>query len=157
MADTKRKQIIDALKERLGTILVVNDYQTDIGKYLSEWDESPLDQNTNFMKLEWKDASETISYVAVGEHLHSLSIMIRARVLNNGTTDESFDALEAARNILSDVYLAIYDDVTFGDLAGDANIPDDIIIEKGSAGDTAAGMTMKLIIEYVTEPGNPFF
>lgn len=144
-----RQQIIDALAAQLATITVDNGYQGDLGLHLSEWETVPMDPAVESFRLEYRDADESQEYAAVGEHLHKLVVELRI-VLADAAP------LLAMRKMIADVTVAIGVDVSWGGLAQDTQQDGNWVVDKGQAADTVSGARVKYVIEYTTEPWNPY-
>ncbi len=146
--DSIRQQIITALDSRLRTILVLNGYKSNIGYQVVPWDTTPMDANVAAYRLEYRDPEDTQEYISVGQHYHQLKVEIR--ILFRDETP-----LENIREMIADVTQCIGLDVTWGSLAQDTNQDGNWVMDKNQASDTAAGASVKYVIEYTTEPWNP--
>ena len=146
---TRRQQILTAMALQLQTILVSNGYTTDLGAHVYEWDTTPVDPGTELLRLEYRDAEESAGYIAVGEHYHKMPVEIRIICVQP-------TPLAVIRQMIADVTVAIGLDFTFGGLAIDTNLDDVWTTDKGQAADVATGASGKMVVEFLTEPWNPY-
>ena len=148
MADSKRQQIIDAIQTRLETILLTGGYKTNLGNNIFVWKTDTI-QDSELPCILWRDKSETIERITIGADLHSLQI--EAEIITSGA-----DAIDKVREMIADVIQAVGTDLTWGTIAEDT-LPisnEDIQIEQKEK--TIAGAKVSFVVQFVTEPFNPY-
>ncbi len=109
MADTKRQQIVDAVKARLQTILTAGGYRTDAGGNVSEWRASDWGQNED-PGLILRDEDWDSSAIGPGYQDHDLHLSVECVAVGTGTA-------ATVRQMAADVLQAAAVDDTFGGLA----------------------------------------
>lgn len=109
MADTKREEIIDALKARLEEITCEGLYRTDAGLNVTEWRVGDWgDRERPGLVLRDEDWHSTA--VGPGYQTHSLHVSIECVAQGSGTA-------ALVRNMAADVLQALGSDTTLGGLA----------------------------------------
>lgn len=145
-SDTLRQRVISALDTRLKTITIANGYKTNLGNNIFGWRVIDL-QESELPGAEYKDNEET-TVIAVGTHLHTLPIEITINT-QGGTSAED------ARKLIADVVKCIGADTTFSGLAQDAFIGGSTMAADQKE-NKIIEMTVKVIIEYTTNPFDPY-
>lgn len=152
----KCRQILDALRDRLELILTGNSYTSNLGQNVQEWDLTPLDQNLETSRIEFRGGTATMGYEAVGEWLWKFPVELRIQFVGEELP------LNIMNGMMADVLWAVSHDAddnldtTFGGIAEDMNPDGDWVLDKGQAADTATGARCRLMIEFVTQPWNSY-
>jgi hypothetical protein len=152
MADSKRQQIVSAIKTRLQGITVANGYETDLGNAIYEWRLSAY-QSTELPGADLRDTTETVG-VTVGSHEHKMTAEVKVL----GSTS----SLPAdIRKRLADVVKAAGTDLTWGGLAEDTAAAGQDLIE-AEVNITGTGLvkvcaaSVRFEVSYTTAPFNPY-
>lgn len=114
MAD-KRQQIVDAIRSRLGEILVANGYNTDIGRHVFEWKVNAF-SDTELPGVAFRDTDPKIRELTGGMQEVSLPVEFIIGAASGATT------MQVIRAAIEDVLSAINSDFTWGGLAWDTAI-----------------------------------
>lgn len=147
MSDSKRQRIMDEVMAGFEAILTGNGYGSDLGESVHEWRSHAFPEG-ELPAVVLRDLAET-AVAAVGVHEHSLTM--EAEIVLSG-----HELPAEIRALIADVTACIGADVTWGGLAEATYPPDDeaIVIEQGNR--QIAGVRIRFVIEYVTEPFNPY-
>lgn len=119
MADSKRKLILDSVRDRMKLILISNGYVTDAGKYVFVWKQRPWDLET-YPAILVMDTTEEITTNNMrptgGTHEHMLEFKVGG-ITKTSSSSGSEDVSDELLQILQDIQTAIKVDPTFGGLA----------------------------------------
>lgn len=146
---TKRQQIVDAIVDRLKTIIPGKVFTLDSGSYTCQ--SSIIDvypwRKTAFSAAELpairlEDADADVEPGASGQHEHKLHLSLEGAVLKSTTA-------AAARAMVSDVLAAIGSDVKWGGLARWTDI-NSHSIDLEQAGDIISGFQILITVTYRT-------
>ena len=113
MADSKRETVITAFDTRLKTILVAGGYETDAGKNVYGWKDTPLEQ-TKLPALVWRDTDEAAPIAGQTDD-HTLRVEVDCVVVK--TT--SVSAMKQLRKLIADVVKVLGTDLTLGGVVHD--------------------------------------
>ncbi len=110
MADTKRQDIVDAIKTLLETILIANAYETNLGSNILEWEDNLPDEN--LPAASFSDTNDEIGNgePSVDQEGHNLTVEV------TGKAQEVGRPLLVARQAMGDVIKAFGSDRTLGGL-----------------------------------------
>lgn len=147
MADSKRQQIVNAIDTRLKTILIANGYETNLGQKVYEWRAAPVNEN-EMPCIIYRDENETID-ITIGKHVHTLSIsvdIIAAKAQNAA----------AMRKYIADIVKCIGADLTWGSLAEDTSPAGSDDIQIHHQENIISGAGMKFIVQFTTNPFDPY-
>jgi hypothetical protein len=147
MSASKRQRITDAVKTGFEAILTENGYNSDLGESVHEW-RSRAFAESELPAAVLRDLGET-AVAAVGVHEHSLTM--EAEIVLSG-----HELPAEIRALIADVTACIGADVTWGGLAEATYPPDDEAIAIEQANRQIAGVRIRFVIEYTTEPFNPY-
>lgn len=114
MAD-KRQQIVDAIRTRLGGILVANGYNTDIGLHVFEWKVRAFSES-EIPGVTFRDTDPKIRELTGGMQEISLPVEFIVGAASGTST------MQVIRAAIEDVVAAINQDWTWGGLAWDTSI-----------------------------------
>ncbi len=103
-----RQSIVNAVRQRLGTILTANGYNTDIGANVLEWQTTPVPSG-DLPAVTFRDTDSETEAWTMSERDVKLKVAIEAF-----GSDVSASVL---RNYIEDIYAAIAVDETWGGLA----------------------------------------
>lgn len=146
MTDSKRQQLISALDTRLKTVLASGGYETDLGQNVQWYRQEPFAETESGISCE--DTESAPEWIGAGVQLRRLSVEIRIAM-------PAGVAMADLRKGIADVVKAVGTDLTFGGLAEDCilgEVPSEV--EEASA--RAGGAIVNLVVEYTTEPWNPY-
>lgn len=152
MADSKRQQIVNAIKTRLQGITVANGYQTDLGNAVYEWRLTPY-QSTELPCADVRDTTESVE-ATVEVHIHKTTMEVKVL----GSTG----SLPAdIRKRLADVVKAVGTDLTWGGLAEDTVAAGQDLIEAeiditGTGLVKVRAASARFEVSYTTAPFNPY-
>jgi hypothetical protein len=149
MTDTKRQSIVNAIDARLKAILVASPavYNLNLGLSVHEWRSTPLD-DAELPAIIYRDQDEIIA-VTVGKHEHRMLLEIEL-VLSGATVPAIM------RKGIADVVKAVGVDVTFGGLAEDTEFEGSESISVIQNERRIAGVVLRFIITYLTNPFDPY-
>ncbi len=165
----KRETVMTNFKTQLKTITIANEYSFDANVY--DWREAPVDKS-ECPAIICRDTVETI-IVAIGTHLHNLCVQMEL-ISMEGTTPVSI------RQMIADVVYCLGQNLNLcsflvdesGNLLVDENgnrilvagtevtediLPvegEDIVIEQKE--NKIGSVIMSVIVQYLTEPFNPY-
>lgn len=145
MTDSKRQDIIDALDTLLKTIKTTAGYETNIGSYVKEYDETDATQ-TDTLKLTHRDIGQTSEEADFEGYLHNLNVILEIQVIGTIST---------MRKVIADVTKAIGTSRTLGGLALDFLPPRDQIKAEHEDKFIVEAL-MQLTIQYETAAFNPY-
>ena len=147
MATPKRESVMTAFKNLLRTIMPVNGYSFDVSQNVYDWREAPI-SSTECPAIICRDIVETI-FVAVGLHLHNLKVQMEL-ILMEGVTPAQM------RQFIADVTYCLGQHLTLDALVSDIRPieGEDIVIEQHE--NKIGFARMSVIVEYTTEPWNPY-
>lgn len=152
MADSKRQQIMNAIKTRLQSISVANGYETDLGNCIYEWKLSVY-QSTELPGADLRDTTETVVNTI---ELHQHDMTVDVKILGN-TTSLAADI----RKRLADVVKAVKTDLTWGGLAENTVIIGEDLIEAeisiaGTGTVKVNGASARFTVSYITALFDPY-
>lgn len=114
---TIRQQIIDAIQPRFEGITVNNGYQTDVGRNVFLWRETPL-ESEELPGVVFRDKTVKKLEETFGAVIYDLPIEVVVFMAESGTTTDEL------RKAVADILKAIAVDVSWGAIAEDTQIPD---------------------------------
>jgi hypothetical protein len=119
MADSKRKIILDRVRDRMKLILTINDFMTDAGKYVFVWKQRPWDLET-YPAILVMDTTEEITTKDMrptgGTHEHMLEFKVGG-ITKNPASSGAEDVSNELLQIMQDIQTAIRMDPTWGKTA----------------------------------------
>jgi hypothetical protein len=145
--DDLRTRIMEVLDTRLRTILIANNFVTDMGLHVSEWRDHEY-RAAELPALKYKDLRSVPEQLAVGVVEHSLEVEIQ--VTAKGSTSPA-----TMRLMLADVKKAIMADEYFSQLAEGVILPSDFT-EVRQAASKFIEATLTIMILYSTDRLNPY-
>jgi hypothetical protein len=131
-----RQQIIDKIESRLGTILVSNGYETNIGNNVFPW---LMTAPTSLPAAVFRDPTRDIS-VHNEAHLFTLSVEVEVFGAAGFTDDD-------IRKMVQDVVRAFGTDATWDGLALDTNLVSDCAVIDTQANAVKSGL-IKFTVTY---------
>jgi hypothetical protein len=142
MTDSIRQKIITAIDTRLKTILIANDYQTNMGNHIFAWREEAL-QESELDGLIYKDRTESkVEGCGIDEMTMPVEIEIDST------------SPELVRKCLADLEKAIAVDRTWGQLAIHTKLEtSEMAVEQKEKSFAASKILMT--VEYQTVMGDP--
>jgi len=159
MADSRRQDVVDAIKTAMQGITVANGFETNLGSKVYVWKGENW-VSTELDGIDIRDVSDNIdpknnggSASGLNREDHKLQVEIR---LATGQS-ESVDV--RLRKMIADVYKKISADRTFGLAYCRTTWPrgDEMgLIQDGSAGDATGAALVKLEVVFVTKPFDPY-
>jgi hypothetical protein len=152
MADSKRQQIISAIKTGLQGITIANGYETDLGNYIYEWKLAAY-QSTELPGADLRDTTETVTNTI---DLHQHDMTVEVKILGN-TSSIAADI----RKRLADVIKAVKTDLTWGGLAEDTVVIGEDLIEAeinitGTGAVKVNAASARFTVSYTTAPFDPY-
>jgi len=141
MANTKRQQIIDAVRTRLQSITVTNGYDFNLGNHVLEWRTTMLNDN-EMPGIVFRDIQNIkVERGPVAYFRWGLNIEIN--IITQGGT-----SITDIRKMLGDVYKAIGTDVRWGGLAILTEQPNNDEIQSEQQERKITGVSIRLQIIY---------
>jgi len=136
---SKRQQIVDYLSTELKKILKTNGYNTDAGKNVFEWRDTPL-QKTELPGIVFRDnlVNKTAGTIGMFRWLMRLEIAIFGK------------SASEIRSVIEDVIRVIGNcsETRFGGVAADVEIPEgEIVIERHDIVEGAAVLNFDVIYD----------
>lgn len=126
-----RQQIMDKIESRLGTILVSNGYQTDIGNNVFPW---LMTTPASLPAVVFRDPSRDVS---AHREAHLSTVFVETEVFGtSGFTDDDIRAM------IQDVVKAFGTDTTWDGLALDTNLVSDIFVIDTGTNAIKSGLIM---------------
>lgn len=148
MPDSKRQQIVLAVKTRFQGILIASGYETNIGQKVYEWRDAAI-QSADLPALNLIDVAEDSIQGSSNVQEHSLEMWVECHT-QDGTTNGA-----TVRKVIADVVKAIGVDRTWGSLAFNT-LPMRNEIGFEHKDKFNGGVTIKFKILYRTQNFNPF-
>ena len=145
MADPIRQQIMEALEDQLQTILMTGNYNSNLGSHIYEWRGTPIEEG-NLPACIYRDTNDTIAQTC-GNQEHQLTVSLD--IFANSTA-------EVMRGIIADVTKCLGANLTLGGLCEDITPISDETIEVEHENRRIFGVTMKIVIQYVTANWSPY-
>ena len=146
MADSKRQQLVNAVKTRLTLIRTANGYETEAGLYVFEWTDYAVPE-TQRPCLIVRDGLSSAS-LTHGKDWHVLEITIDALAHGSG-------APTLVRKVVADVIQAWATDKTFGALADNSWYRGDVL-EAEQESRRLLGAQLRFDVEYKTDHMDPY-
>jgi hypothetical protein len=148
MTDPKRQTLITAIDTRLKQILVSpGGYNYNLGSSVHEWRSTPLD-DSELPAVIYRDLEEVVS-VTVGKHEHRMLLEIEL-ALSGATVPATM------RKGIADIVKALGVDLTFGGLAEDTEFEGTEAISIIQNERRIAGVILRFIVTYLTNPFDPY-
>lgn len=132
---------------RMKTILISNNYETDIGSNVNEWRSTDL-QVSELPAMDIRDTGESVE-VRGGNHVCTLTVEIEVKV--SGST-----AGTVARDIIADIIKAIGTDTTFSSLVQETRPIQNEAIGFGQNDKKIASVLMVFEVRYLTKAFAPY-
>jgi hypothetical protein len=145
MPDSIRQQIIEALDTQLKTILTTGGYTSNLGSKVFEYRSHPLEES-DLPCLIYRDLADTIAQT-FGEQEHRLTVSLD--IIANTTA-------KVLRGMIADVHKCIGGNLTLGGLCMDILPVSDEAIEVQQDDRKFYGVSMKIVIQFVTANWNPY-
>jgi len=143
VSDSIRQQIITALDTRLKTILVVNDYKTNAGQHVFDWEDRDLD-DSELEAIIYRDPGNGRTQATVVEFDNKMVVEIEVKA------KAGVETAKRIRKMIEDVFRAIGTDETWGGLA-DCTTPVGEKIDIQKSDKIIGAGTIFIEIEYRTE------
>ncbi len=143
---SKLQRILDEVQTRFGDILYDNGYNSDIGQHVFDRKPDPWSEDdVPGVNIEDFDKPERL----IGIDLHQLELTLT--IITNGE-----DSPENLRALWADIQKSVGVDITWGGLADDTHlaVPERTQIAIGDK--VYGGMRIVLVIEYATDPRDPY-
>lgn len=149
MADSIRRQMLAALKALLKTILVVNEYKTNIGNNIT------LQRSTNLQSTEVPSAiiiagSETKE--EKGTHRCTLAIEIELKAFGSTPATDIEDAIS---DVIKAIGTTIGTDVSIGALSQHTTPVNAGPVDLDQNNKKIAGVVLEFTVQYITGPWSP--
>ena len=141
MANTKRQQIIDAVRTRLQSITVTNGYDFNLGNHVLEWRTTILNEN-EIPGIVFRDV-QNIKIEGGPVAYFRWGLNIEIEVITQGGT-----SVTDIRKMLGDVYKAIGTDPKWGGLAILTEQPNNDEIQSEQQERKITGASIRLQIIY---------
>jgi len=151
MSDSRREQIVQAVKTLMGSITVVNGYAIDLGKNVFRGTTRILekDELPGLIINEGKETTDSTLTIGLDHNYLILDLAARA------TYTDGDDWYKVCNNMLADIIKAFGTDYSLGGLALDINIDSNQTgIDEGQK--LTAGTDISVTVEYRTAHLNPF-
>jgi len=146
MADSKRQQLVTAIKSRLGLILVANNYETNAGLHVFEWRDHAVAETERPCLIVRDTLAE--AELTHGLDWHELQIEIDALV-------DGSAAPTTVRKLVADTLKAWAVDKTFGGLAENSWFRgDDLEVEHESK--RLMGAQLRFQVDFKTNHMDPY-
>lgn len=147
MADSRRQQIVDQIKTLLATITVANGFNTNTGSNVFEWKGIDF-QDTELPGVDVRDPSEEVE-TRGGNHLHTLTIDIEAKVSASTSTNQ-------AREVLADIETLMGSNQNLGGLAHLVRPVQNELLDFEKVNNKFGSVSIRLEIVYATKAFQPY-
>lgn len=146
MADSKRQQIVNAIKARLEGISTGASYETNLGASVHEWRDTAL-QESECPGAIFRDTVDP-EELTFGEHVHTLALEVELFALGA-------DAPTTLRKMIADVVKAFGTDRKLGGLAQDMMHRADLLATERESR-RLAGAVVRFDVIYTTGQFDPY-
>jgi hypothetical protein len=147
MPDSRRQQIIDAIKVLLATVTVANGFKTNVGSNVFEWKSIDF-QETEIPGMDVRDPGEEVETKG-GRHYYTLTIEIEAKVSASTTTKQ-------AREVLADIQTLMGENQNIGGLAHLVRPVQNELLDFEKGNKKFGTVLLRFEVQYATNAFQPY-